>query len=310
MERTLIATQTLQLEEIANPKRVRTMLKMVAMLQVNYVLMENDRREAPFFPMVLRYLEVKDHIIPDLNVKLTKSVGNFRRAQVKPDTVPRYEPQDQSACPACLNQHGPHEVGYCPLKLAGVEYCNLCGLAHFAIPGSCITLKAKERFSEINEALKKSPEADATAKAARKILRKLKADIVERERRTGEQGQSEAGRKLGPQQEQLEQLKRRKLAPINGSETPRYWGSVPHSQHAGELRAVDTMFARNGAGMGMNGPPPGYSNRPGTYAPHSANPYPNPPAAGVDRQAAAFAAVSEAPRQFSTFNKAPPPAGQ
>jgi len=58
MEGTLIATQTLQLEEIANLKRVPTMLKMVAMLQASYVLTENDRREAPFFPMVLRYQEV------------------------------------------------------------------------------------------------------------------------------------------------------------------------------------------------------------------------------------------------------------
>jgi len=243
-------------------------------------------------------------------VKLTKSVGKFHRAQVKADAVPRYDPRDQSACPACLDQHGPHEVGYCPLKLAGVEHCNLCGLAHFAVPGVCITLKAKERFSEINEALKKSPEANATAKAARKILRKLKADIVERERRVGEQGQSETVRKLGQQHEQSEHLKRRKLGPMNGLESPRYGGSgsTTHNEHAGELRAVDAMFARSGAGMGYSGTPPGYNNPPGVNVPLYANPYTNAPGAAVDPQAAAFAAVSQAPRQFSTFNKAAPSA--
>ena len=37
-------------------------------------------------------------------------------------------------CTACREYHS---VGACPLKLAGVEYCNLCGIAHFGSGRVC-----------------------------------------------------------------------------------------------------------------------------------------------------------------------------
>lgn len=38
------------------------------------------------------------------------------------------QPSDLINCLACRTQH---IIGHCPLKLAGVEHCNLCGIAHF-----------------------------------------------------------------------------------------------------------------------------------------------------------------------------------
>lgn len=43
-------------------------------------------------------------------------------------------PDDFVNCVACQSNH---RVGSCPLKAAGVEHCNLCGMAHFGHARVC-----------------------------------------------------------------------------------------------------------------------------------------------------------------------------
>ena len=47
-------------------------------------------------------------------------------------------------CVACRSFH---PVGRCPLKMAGVEYCNLCGMAHFGSARVCPHIQSETQVS-------------------------------------------------------------------------------------------------------------------------------------------------------------------
>ena len=47
-------------------------------------------------------------------------------------------------CIACRSYH---PIGKCPLKLAGVECCNLCGLAHFGSTRVCPHIQSETQVS-------------------------------------------------------------------------------------------------------------------------------------------------------------------
>ncbi|MCJ1404768.1 hypothetical protein MMC11_007994 [Xylographa trunciseda] len=108
--------------------------------------------------------------------------GNFRRAHITSPPTPTTLP-DQLPCLACNNAHGSHPIGYCPLKIAGVEYCNLCGLAHFAIGRVCPHINSETQVSQMLRDLCTSPESRDLVEQARKYLRGVKADLVNRKRK-------------------------------------------------------------------------------------------------------------------------------
>lgn len=85
-------------------------------------------------------------------------------------------------CLACNNSHGSHPPGYCPLKLAGNEHCNLCGLAHFGIPGICPNLSNELACRTMMRQLKDSPETPAVKKASAQHLRGIISGLVQKDR--------------------------------------------------------------------------------------------------------------------------------
>jgi len=103
----------------------------------------------------------------------------------------------------CLFCRHYHQVGSCPLKLAGVEYCNLCGIAHYGMGRVCPHIQSETQVrsvmplppnfpprgtdSMVNllqvramiEALKNSTEPEHLVKAAARYLKGLKGSLVQ-----------------------------------------------------------------------------------------------------------------------------------
>jgi hypothetical protein len=84
-------------------------------------------------------------------------------------------PHSTTPCLACA---GPHAPGYCPLKLAGVEYCPLCKMAHYGDGPVCPHLKSETQVRLMMEALKKSPEGRDVVEQAMVYLRGRKGHLV------------------------------------------------------------------------------------------------------------------------------------
>ena len=77
-------------------------------------------------------------------------------------------------CVACENHH---PTGSCPLKLAGVEYCPLCGIAHFGRGRVCPHLKSITQLQTMQDAIKYSPESSALKELTKKKLTGLIGSI-------------------------------------------------------------------------------------------------------------------------------------
>lgn len=121
-------------------------------------------------------------------------------------TTPLYDGNNEgdgrrsAPCIACQKHH---EMGQCPLKLAGVEYCGLCGLAHYGHPQTCPHLKSVSRCRMLLEALKQSPETIAEIEHAKKFLignigdlQRKKREKQEEAKRSNQQGH--AGSAMAP----------------------------------------------------------------------------------------------------------------
>ncbi|KAK8218475.1 PHD/FYVE-zinc-finger like domain-containing protein [Phyllosticta capitalensis] len=86
-------------------------------------------------------------------------------------------------CVACQRSH---HIGACPLKIAGPEFCNLCGLAHFGIARSCPHINSETQVREMLNALKHSPEPRHIVEAATKYLRGVKGTLVQKKKQQAE----------------------------------------------------------------------------------------------------------------------------
>ncbi|KAF9891954.1 hypothetical protein FE257_002917 [Aspergillus nanangensis] len=87
---------------------------------------------------------------------------------------------ERRTCVAC-NQI--HPVGSCPLRLAGVEHCGLCGLAHFGYSRTCPHLRSEAQVSLIFRALKNSTEDPQLINQARKYLYGVSKDLAKHKRK-------------------------------------------------------------------------------------------------------------------------------
>ena len=94
-------------------------------------------------------------------------------------------------CSACNEIH---PMGWCRLKLAGVEYCGLCGLAHVGHGRTCPHLNSETQVTTLLETLKESTEPREMIELAQKYLRMIRGDLVQRKRKQ-ESKQQEAARK-------------------------------------------------------------------------------------------------------------------
>lgn len=99
----------------------------------------------------------------------------------------------------CLACGGKHPVGYCPLKLAGVEHCGLCGLAHFGRQRTCPHLSSEIQVATMLATLKHSPEDRNLVEEATKYLRMIRGDLVKRKKAKAEREERERLRRMQPQ---------------------------------------------------------------------------------------------------------------
>jgi chromodomain-helicase-DNA-binding protein 4 len=91
-------------------------------------------------------------------------------------------------CSACGEQHA---MGWCRLKVAGVEHCGLCGLAHLGHGRTCPHLTDERHVTTILQTLKESTESRDLVEQATKYLRVVRSDLVQR-RRAHERREQEA----------------------------------------------------------------------------------------------------------------------
>ena len=105
--------------------------------------------------------------------------------------LPRIAPATQSApgqtihtpkpikCIACTKPHAP---GCCPYKLAGVEHCPLCGIAHFGKGPICPHIGSETQVRVMMEALRASTEEPALVAEAVRYLRGRVGELRRRKR--------------------------------------------------------------------------------------------------------------------------------
>lgn len=77
-------------------------------------------------------------------------------------------------------------TGYCALKRAGPEHCNLCGLAHYGTARTCPHLSSETQVRLMLDALKTSTEPRESIEAARSYLRGVIGDLVRKKKREKE----------------------------------------------------------------------------------------------------------------------------
>ena len=95
-------------------------------------------------------------------------------------------------CAACDSYH---LKGRCPLKLAGVEKCPLCGIAHFGRARICPHINSVTQLQAMHEALKHSPEPLELKELAKKKVTGLIGSIrhkrrLEEEAKAAREGQA------------------------------------------------------------------------------------------------------------------------
>lgn len=97
--------------------------------------------------------------------------------------------------PPCLACNVRHPTGSCPLKLAGVEFCGLCGLAHYGsgLPKCCPHLNSVTQCRIMLEILKSSPEPKELIETAKKYV----VGVIARLKLKKKQKRSDALRSLG-----------------------------------------------------------------------------------------------------------------
>jgi len=90
-------------------------------------------------------------------------------------------------CVACNHSH---PTGSCPLKIAGVELCPLCGVAHYGIARQCPHIKSETMVRLMLEQLRNSPEDRQIVEAASKYLKGVKGHLVQNKKKAREHAEA------------------------------------------------------------------------------------------------------------------------
>lgn len=73
-------------------------------------------------------------------------------------------------------------MGWCRLKLAGVEHCGLCGIAHFGQGRTCPHLNSESQVATLLGTLKESTESRELVEMAMKYLRSIRGGLIQKKR--------------------------------------------------------------------------------------------------------------------------------
>ncbi|CAG7987201.1 unnamed protein product [Penicillium salamii] len=92
-------------------------------------------------------------------------------------------------CQACQQIHW---AGSCPLRLAGLEFCRLCGLAHYGYRRVCPRFQSVEQIQQLLQALDLSPEEPQLISLARRYLQTCLRGIQSRDNRIASAAQASA----------------------------------------------------------------------------------------------------------------------
>jgi chromodomain-helicase-DNA-binding protein 4 len=82
-------------------------------------------------------------------------------------------------------------MGWCRLKVAGIEHCGLCGLAHVGHGRTCPHLNSEVQVATLLGTLKESTESREQIELATKFLRMIRSDLVQRKRKQEAQAASQ-----------------------------------------------------------------------------------------------------------------------
>ncbi|KAM5445368.1 hypothetical protein MaudCBS49596_007591 [Microsporum audouinii] len=115
----------------------------------------------------------------------------FKRASIAYPTAnegAQTNTEDQHPCIACDHIH---PVGYCQLRLAGVEHCGLCGIAHLGHLRTCPHLQSELQVASMLGSLRQSTEPKPLVEAATKYLRGIRGHLVAARRKNQESAPQE-----------------------------------------------------------------------------------------------------------------------
>ncbi|KAF7508417.1 hypothetical protein GJ744_009270 [Endocarpon pusillum] len=108
-------------------------------------------------------------------------IGNppYVDAEGAANYIPVGELPPNHLCIACGDLH---PMGWCRLKLAGVEHCGLCGIAHLGHGRTCPHLNSEIQVATLLGTLKESTESHELKDKATKYLRMIRGDLVQRKK--------------------------------------------------------------------------------------------------------------------------------
>ena len=132
--------------------------------------------------------------------KPRKPAPRFRRSNIDwpsdPSDIPELASQKDKENPPpvvqCLACHNQHRQGYCPLKIAGPETCNLCGIAHYGVARTCPHIRSETQVRSMLNVLKKSPEQPHVKAEAVRYLQGVKGTLAQAKRIKAARGEANA----------------------------------------------------------------------------------------------------------------------
>lgn len=193
-------------------------------------------------------------VIKTLASELTRNTARpFKRVEVPSGPAPYTNGMDGAndwapphgtlpparLCPACDEIH---PIGYCRLRLAGVEHCGLCGLAHSGHARTCPHLNSEVQVATMLGTLKESTEPQDLIEKATKYLRMIRGDLVHR-KRTAAQKRNQP--QVAPEQQGHRPAGYPPPPPPPNSQYPPSNGPAPYFPHdMAQGRAHPSTFPR------------------------------------------------------------------
>lgn len=121
----------------------------------------------------------------------TEKARPFKRVTVPEGTAPNFGLDGQVDYPIPSIMPPPHQcracgelhsLGWCRLKIANVEHCGLCGMAHMGVGRTCPHLADETQVATMLSTLKESTESKDLVEQAVKYLRQVRGDLAWRRR--------------------------------------------------------------------------------------------------------------------------------
>ncbi|KAL9088542.1 MAG: hypothetical protein Q9159_003032 [Coniocarpon cinnabarinum] len=128
-----------------------------------------------------------------------KTAPRFRRSNIEwpsdPAQLPTLATPEDVANPPpvvqCIACNTSHRRGYCPLKIAGAEICNLCGVAHYGVARTCPHIRSETQVRTMLQALKRSPEDRQLVQEATKYLSGVRGTLAQSKRQKAARQEAE-----------------------------------------------------------------------------------------------------------------------